>query len=170
MESELFWGQKSKQTLLCPVSSKSKLTSCRVRGEQQGAQEGGWRSENLLIWLTWFVDIPVLHQIGPINICYSGGARGQDPWYYHFSEICIWWGSVVGVQSNVHHRQQQFSCPSRLTSDAQSDAPVSLHYPTRLVTQVKLSGKIFNDSEGSLLCQFHRAVQLLSYMGDTKHQ
>ena len=92
------------------------------------------------------------------EICYSGGARGQEPWYYHFSEICIWWGLVVGVQSNVHHRQQQFSCPSRLTSDAQSDAPVSLDYPTRLVSSPKLLGQIFNESEG---CQFHRAISTL---------
>ena len=77
---------------------------------------------------------------------------------------------MVGVQSNVHHRQQQFSCPSRLTSDAQSDAPVSLDYPTRLVSQVKLSDKIFNDSEDPVRCQFHRAIQLLSYLGDAKCQ
>ena len=65
-----------------------------------------------------------------------------------------WWVSVVAVQSNVHHRQQQeFSCPSRLTSDAQSDAPVSLDYPTRLVSSLKLSDQIFNDS---VQCQLLR--------------
>ena len=64
---------------------------------------------------------------------------------------------MVAVQSNVHHRQQQeFSCPSRLTSDAQSDAPVSLDYPTRLVSSLKLSDQIFNDS---VQCRF----QLLSW-------
>ena len=74
--------------------------------------------------------------------------------------ICIWWGLEVRQQLRVMCiiDSSQSSCPSRLTSDAQSDAPVSLGYPTRLVSSPKLLGQIFNESEGY---HFHRAISTL---------